>query len=175
MNEQTQAVMFSSESEEHATPRALLELVRQEYPIELDVCATPENTACAAYYTKADNGLAQPWTGVCWLNPPYGRKIARWLAKAVQSAAEGATVVTLLPARTDTKWWHTYCQPVLEKYGTERVIFLEGRLHFNEAAAGAPFPSVIVVFAPPPDPRSCELCRKFKTCGCGPCTGHVPA
>ena len=148
MNEETQAVMFSSTSEEWATPRALLEVVRQEYPIALDVCATPENTACPAYFTKADNALRLPWTGCCWMNPPYGRGIGAWIAKAAQSAREGATVVCLLPARTDTKWWHAHCQPILEEHGTKRVTFLAGRLHFNEAETGAPFPSVIVVFAP---------------------------
>lgn len=148
MNEATQKVMFSSASENWATPRSLLEAVRQEYALELDVCASPENTACPRFFTKAQNGLAQPWREVCWMNPPYGRGIGEWIAKAAQSAAEGATVVCLLPARTDTKWWHAYCEPVLRGRWPGEVIFIEGRLHFNEAPAGAPFPSVLVVFKP---------------------------
>lgn len=148
MNEATREVMFSSASENWATPRALLAVVRQEYAIELDVCASAENAACARFYSKEDDAFKQPWAGVCWMNPPYGRGIGRWIERAARAAAEGATVVCLLPARTDTKWWHAYCEPVLRGRWPGEVVFLAGRLHFNEAPSGAPFPSVLVVFKP---------------------------
>ena len=77
------------------------------------------------------------WTGVCWCNPPYGRQIGKWVEKAVKSSA---TVVMLLPARTDTKWFHDWCLP----YG--KIEFLRGRLKFGGCDNSAPFPSMIVVF-----------------------------
>jgi len=81
-----------------------------------------------------------PRTGVCWMNPPYGRDIGLWVQKAFESAHDGATVVCLIPARTDTAWWHEY---VIK---ADETRFVRGRLRFGEASAGAPFPSAIVVF-----------------------------
>jgi hypothetical protein len=73
------------------------------------------------------------------MNPPYGRTIARWMAKAVESAAAGATVVCLVPARTDTAWWHDYAVK-------GEIRFLRGRLKFGGAQHSAPFPSAVVIF-----------------------------
>ena len=83
------------------------------------------------------DGLKQEWTGVCWCNPPYGRQIGKWVEKAVKSLA---TVVMLLPARTDTKWFHDWVLP----YG--KIEFLRGRLKFGGCNNSAPFPSMIVIF-----------------------------
>jgi hypothetical protein len=85
--------------------------------------------------------LAQRWQGVVWCNPPYGRSIARWVRKAWESVEQGDAecVVCLLPARVDTRWWHTYC-------ARGEVRFLRGRLRFGGAKSGAPFPSAVVVF-----------------------------
>lgn len=77
-----------------------------------------------------------------WLNPPYGREIGLWVAKAVEEAAAGATVVCLLPARTDTRWWHDF----VIKHG--KVEFVRGRLKFGGCKNSAPFPSALVVFEP---------------------------
>lgn len=150
MNEQTRQTLFSSATDEWATPRGLLEVIRQEYPITLDVCANADNAVCANYYGKEADGLAQPWRGVCWMNPPYGRGIGAWIAKAARSAREGATVICLLPSRTDTAWWHDYCEPVLRGRTPGEVVFLRGRLKFGGCPNPAPFPSVIVVFKPNP-------------------------
>ena len=78
---------------------------------DLDVCATKENAKCEKYFTKEQDGLSQIWTGNCWLNPPYGRSIGNWVKKAYDSvqAEEANIVVCLLPARTDTRWFHDYC------------------------------------------------------------------
>ncbi len=88
---------------ERSTPQAFFDALHREFEFGLDVCATPENAKCARFYNREDDGLSQSWEGVCWCNPPYG-EIPRWLAKAVASAREGATVVCLLPARTDSGW-----------------------------------------------------------------------
>lgn len=131
--------MFSSERQNWETPQWLFDWLNERYRFDIDVCATPENAKCARYFTPEQDGLRQKWAGACWMNPPYGREIAAWVAKAYDEARDGATVVCLLPARTDTRWWHDYCA-----HG--EITFLRGRLRFVGAKAGAPFPSVIVVF-----------------------------
>ena len=134
------AVMFSSATELWATPQDFFDQLDNEFRFNLDVCALPENTKCPAYYTPEMDGLSQPWYGRCWCNPPYGRQVGRWVKKAAESAAEGATVVMLLPARTDTAWFHDYI------YEKAEVRFVRGRLKFGGCKNSAPFPSMIVVF-----------------------------
>jgi phage N-6-adenine-methyltransferase len=132
-------LMFSSKTDLWATPQDFFDKYNKLYGFGLDVCALPENAKCAKYFTPQDDGLQQSWTGVCWMNPPYGREIGLWVKKAFDSAAAGATVVCLLPARTDTRWWHEYCQK-------GQVEFIRGRLKFGGSKNSAPFPSVVVVF-----------------------------
>lgn len=132
-------VMFSSKTCEWATPPDLFQAWDEKYHFGTDVCATAENAKCSHYYTKEQDGLRQEWSGMCWMNPPYGREIGAWVRKAWESAQCGATVVCLLPARTDTAWFHDYCKQA-------EVIFLRGRLKFGDARNSAPFPSMIVIF-----------------------------
>lgn len=101
-------VMFSSKSDMWETPQYLFDELDKEFHFTLDVCATPENAKCSNYYTKEQDGLAQPWKGVVWCNPPYGRQISQWVRRAWISSACGTTVVMLIPARTDTRWFHEY-------------------------------------------------------------------
>lgn len=129
--------LFTSNSNEWATPQAFFDELNKEFNFDCDVCAVPENAKCANYYTPEIDGLSQEWSGVCYMNPPYGRDIAKWVKKAAESKA---TVVCLLPARTDTRWFHDYI------YGKAEVRFIKGRLHFNESKQSAPFPSMVVVF-----------------------------
>jgi len=130
---------FSSATDLWATPQDLFDRLHAQYGFEIDVCATPENAKCPKFFTKADDGLAQQWSGVCWMNPPYGRQIGAWMAKAYRASQAGATVVCLVPARTDTAWWHDYA-------AKGEVEFLRGRLKFGGHKKPAPFPSAIVVF-----------------------------
>ena len=135
-------VMFSSKTDLWATPQAFFDRLHRVFRFERDVCALPENAKCSNYYSPDDNGLAQDWHGVCWMNPPYGREISAWVEKAYTSAKEnGATVVCLLPARVDTRWWHDYCVK-------GEVFFVRGRLKFGGSENSAPFPSAVVVFRP---------------------------
>ncbi len=135
--------MFSSTTDMWATPQEFFDNLDEEFGFELDVCATDENAKCKKYYTKEQDGLKMPWTGVCWCNPPYGREIGKWVEKAYSSSARGvATVVMLLPARTDTRWFHDYI------YGKSEVRFIKGRLKFGDSLNSAPFPSMVVVFRP---------------------------
>lgn len=136
------SVHFSSATDEWATPPGFAE---KYGPFDLDPAATAENAKAPKYYTRAECGLTRDWgTGRVWLNPPYGRTIGKWVAKAVEAADKGATVVCLLPARTDTRWWHDCVIP----FG--KVEFLKGRLKFGGAKNSAPFPSALVVFGAPP-------------------------
>ena len=137
-------VMFSSESTEWETPPEVFDPLHREFGFTLDVCATPGNAKCPNYFTPEADGLAQSWSGVCWMNPPYGRGpkgIIRWMKKAHWEACiMGATVVALVPARTDTQWWHEYVMKA------DEIRFLRGRITFVGAAHSAPFPSAIVVY-----------------------------
>ena len=133
-------VLFSSKSVVWETPQDLFDKLNAEFHFDLDVCALPENAKCEKYYTPEDDGLLQPWNGTCWCNPPYGRTIGKWIQKAYETFAGGGTVVMLLPARTDTKWFHEYI------YNKAEIRFIKGRLKFGNSKNAAPFPSMIVVF-----------------------------
>ena len=134
--------LFSSRSDEWETPWNLFNQLNAEFHFNTDVCATPQNKKCAHFYSKDEDGLKQSWRGTCWMNPPYGRVIKDWVEKAYKTTLESAeTVVCLLPARTDTAWWHEFVIP-----HASEIRFLRGRIKFSNAKAGAPFPSAIVVF-----------------------------
>jgi phage N-6-adenine-methyltransferase len=123
------------------TPKDLYDRLNKYYNFTLDVCATSENTKCEKYFTKEIDGLSQRWIGTCWMNPPYGRTINRWVEKAYKSSLwDGSTVVCLLPSRTDTRWFHNFCL-------LGEIRFIKGRLKFSGAKENAPFPSMLVVFS----------------------------
>ena len=125
--------MFSSQSCDWATPKALLEELSKEFgPFDFD--------PCPYQYEGVWSGLATEWKGKVFVNPPYGREIGKWVAKAYESSQAGSLVVCLLPCRTDTAWWHDYVMMAHE------IRFIRGRLHFNDGEGAAPFPSCIVVF-----------------------------
>lgn len=132
------SAMFSSDRQDWETPVAFFEELDKEFNFTLDVCATASNCKVEQYYSPVDNGLMQDWQGVCWMNPPYGREISKWMRKASEAKA---TVVCLVPSRTDTAWWHDY---VIGK-GAE-VRFIRGRLRFQGAPSSAPFPSALVIY-----------------------------
>jgi len=138
------ALFMSGGSTEWETPWALFYPLDAEHNFTLDVCATAENTKCKTFFSPAEDGLAQEWSGVCWMNPPYGREVGPWIRKAYETAQAGkAKVVALLPARTDTKWFHRYIS------GKAAIQFLEGRVKFfnRDGKYGpATFPSMIVVW-----------------------------
>lgn len=138
-------LMFSSETPEWETPQDLFNKLDAEFHFTLDVCATAENAKCKRFYTKVEDGLSKPWMGEkCWMNPPYGREISKWIKKAHFATQEmnHGCVVCLLPARTDTKWFHNY----IYKNKNVEIRFLKGRLKFGNSKNSAPFPSMIVIF-----------------------------
>ena len=147
-------VHFSSKSNEWETPEKVYEALCLEFNFTLDPCATKDNAKCEKYYTMQDDGLSKDWSNdTVFMNPPYGREIGEWVKKAYESSRQGATVVCLIPSRTDTLWWHKYCMK-------GEVRLLRGRLKFinrmlpswkedgNFKVSSAPFPSAIVIFRP---------------------------
>ena len=151
--------LFSSECQTWATPIALFKHYDDIYHFDLDVCANKHNRKVDKYFDVAIDGLAQPWAGSCWMNPPYGREIQKWMKKAIEEVAIGnaAVVVCLLPARTDTAWWHDYAMK-------GAIEFIRGRVRFEGGKYNAPFPTAIVIFEKGKikpfaelDARSCEL------------------
>ncbi len=133
-------VHFSSQTDEWETPSALFQQLNNEFHFTLDPCATKANAKCTQYFTKVEDGLLQNWRReAVFMNPPYGREIAKWMCKALESSLAGATVVCLVPARTDTRWWHDYAM-------RGEIRYLRGRLKFGESKNCAPFPSAVVIF-----------------------------
>jgi site-specific DNA-methyltransferase (adenine-specific) len=140
-------VHFSSKTPEWETPQNLFDQLNNEFGFLLDVCATDENAKCDTYFTKKNNGLTNDWKyfgPICWMNPPYGREISKWIQKASEESKRGCQIVSLLPARTDTRWFHDF---IYQKENVE-IRLLKGRLKFGNAKYNAPFPSMIVIFNP---------------------------
>lgn len=128
-----------------ATPQALFGKLDEEFCFDLDVCAIKENAKCDSYFSPQDDGLAEEstWYNVCWMNPPYGREIEKWMKKAYKSACAGSTVVALIPNRSNAPWWHDYVMRAKE------IRFIKHKVSFEGEAEGVPFwGSVIVVFGP---------------------------
>jgi phage N-6-adenine-methyltransferase len=151
MNPKTQNVMFSSKSNEWETPKDFFEKLNWRFgPFTLDPCASEDSAKCTKYYTVNDDGLSKNWdNNTVFVNPPYGREINSWIKKAFdESKNENTTVVMLIPARTDTRYWHDYVMKAKE------VHFVKGRLKFGDSSNSAPFPSAVVVFSDTADSGS---------------------
>jgi phage N-6-adenine-methyltransferase len=134
-------VYFRSQSDNWSTDPAFFAQLDEEFDFTLDACASASNAKCERYFTIQDDGLSQIWTGRTWVNPPYGRTIARWIAKGLQSVRQGSAelVVLLVPSKTDTRWWHELCVQ-------GEIRYIKGRLRFGDLKYPAPFPSARVVF-----------------------------
>lgn len=138
-------VMFSSKKMDWATPQDFYDKLNSEFHFTLDPCADESNHKCDRYYTERDNGLEQCWGGgqTVFCNPPYGRVIKDWVKKCSEEAKRpDTTVVMLIPARTDTAYFHDY---IYKKPNVE-IRFLRGRLKFGDGKNSAPFPSMVVIF-----------------------------
>ena len=123
-------VLFSSASGKWKTPLELYRKLDREFHFDFDPC--PINPTF--------DGLSIPWGKSNYVNPPYGRKIYKWLAKGFAEACLDKTVVFLIPSRTDTRWWHNFVMKA------DEIRFIKGRLKFGNHKNSAPFPSAIVIF-----------------------------
>jgi phage N-6-adenine-methyltransferase len=145
VDKNTREVMFSSKSNEWATPQSIFDKLNSIYgPFTLDAAASGDNYKVAKYYTEADDSLSQDWSGHrVFLNPPYGRGLKDWVKKSYEEGLkENTMVVMLIPARTDTAYWHEYVMKA------DEIRFVRGRIKFGDETNSAPFPSAVVVFRP---------------------------
>jgi site-specific DNA-methyltransferase (adenine-specific) len=135
-------VHFSSKTNEWATPAELFNQLDRKFSFTLDPCATPRNAKCKRFFTTQQDGLLQSWAGeTVFMNPPYGREIGAWIKKAYEESQKGAVVVCLIPARTDTSYWHEYIMQYADEIWLKR-----GRIKFGGGYNSAPFPSAVIVF-----------------------------
>lgn len=136
------AGMLSSRTDDWETPVEFFKTLDAEFRFDLDPCADDQNHKCQTYFTREQNGLSKNWGGYrVFCNPPYGREIGKWVRKSYEESRKpGTLVVMLIPARTDTKWFHDYV------YGKAEVRFIKGRLKFGDSKNSAPFPSMVVIY-----------------------------
>lgn len=142
--------LLSSKKMDYCTPREFFDELDGEFVFALDTAATDKSAKCIRYFTPEDDGLKQPWDVppgyAVFCNPPYGRQIGQWVKKAYDESVRtgGGTIVLLIPARTDTKYFHRYI------YGKAEIRFVEGRLKFTDEDGNsfgpAPFPSMVVIY-----------------------------
>lgn len=139
--------LLSSVNMNWCTPQSFFDELNREFNFVLDAAATEDTAKCKCFYTPEMDGLKQDWTlgGAVFCNPPYGREIGKWVKKAYDEAQKGATVVLLIPARTDTKYFHDYI------WGKAEIRYIVGRLKFTDEngteKGRAPFPSMVVVYS----------------------------
>ena len=138
--------LFSSEKQDWCTPQQFFDELDAEFHFVLDAAATHQNSKCKRCFTPEDDGLIQNWDvgGAVYCNPPYGKEIGLWVKKAYEEAQKGTTIVMLIPARTDTKYFHEYI------YHKAEIRFVKGRLKFTDEngtpKGKAPFPYMVVIY-----------------------------
>ena len=158
VDKNTTKLMFSSKSNDWATPQSFFDKLDGLFgPFTLDAAASSDNYKVTKHYTEADDSLSQDWSGNrVFLNPPYGRNLKDWVKKSYEEGLkENTMVVMLIPARTDTAYWHEYVMKA------DEIRFVKGRLKFGEGTNSAPFPSAVVIFKQSayPAPRICGMDR----------------
>lgn len=136
------SVMYSSKTDQWSTPQDFYQSLDDEFHFDLDPCADATNYKCDTYFTKEEDGLLQDWGGHrVFCNPPYGKAISAWVEKCYEEGQKDNTlVVMLIPARTDTRYFHDFI------YHHAEIRFVKGRLKFGDSKQSAPFPSMVVIF-----------------------------
>ena len=138
--------LLSSKNLDWCTPQPFYDKLDAEFHFVLDPASTEATAKCNKYYTPENDGLTSTWDvgGAVFVNPPYGREIGKWVRKAYQESFSGITIVMLLPARTDTSYFHQYI------YHKAEIRFLRGRIkfidQFGRETGPAPFPSMVVIY-----------------------------
>lgn len=143
--------LMSSDKFDYGTPQKFFDELDEEFNFDIDLAASKRNAKCTLYLTKRENSLSRDWPRLlvkknqgkitAWLNPPYGRELKLWIKKAYESTRNNnLVVVMLIPARTDTSYWHDYVMKA------EDIRFIRGRLKFVGGKNSAPFPSAVIVF-----------------------------
>jgi len=149
MREDTRLRFFSSSDQKWATPQLLFNRFNDVFRFVLDPCCVPKTAKCTIYFTPVEDGLKQSWNiiGNTFVNPPFSRELHKWIKKSYEESLNNIIVAMLIPARPDTKAWHTFCL----EYGT--ILFIKGRITFEDQREKpmqklnpAFFPSALVIF-----------------------------
>ena len=139
-------LFFSCKTDQWSTPQDFFDQLDNEFHFTLDPCADEANHKCERYFTSEQDGLKQDWSGeTVFCNPPYGRKVGKWVEKCFREVYQGncKCAVLLLFANTDTKWFHDWI------YHKAEVRFIKGRLKFGGGRVNSPKPSMVVIFRKP--------------------------
>lgn len=152
-------VLLSSDKMDWETPYEFFTKIDHIFHFSLDVCADDSNTKCLHFYSKEDNSLTKTWQGICWMNPPYGREITKWLEKASKEITkeEKTIIIALVPARTETVYHFKYVYPF-----AKAILYIAGRIRFVGATNSAPFPSELIIYANCNIDKELELLRETK-------------
>ena len=136
-------VHYMSKSNEWSTPQSFYDRLDKDFSFTLDPATDGANAKCKKFFTEQEDGLKQSWEGeTVFMNPPYGSAIKDWIAKARKESENPNTIVVgLIPARTDTRYWHEHIFGVASD-----IIFIKGRLKFGDGENSAPFPSAVIVW-----------------------------
>lgn len=138
--------LLSSKKMDWCTPQDFFKKLDGEFHFVLDAAATVKSAKCERFFTPTDDALKQSWQvrGTVFCNPPYGRDLGKWIRKAFEESRSGQRIVLLIPARTDTAYFHDYI------YQKAEIRFIRGRLKFTDedgkAGDSAPFPSMVVIY-----------------------------
>jgi len=131
---------FNSKKVEYSTPLSLFTPLKDEFDLDIDVCANEENHKLDKYFTEEQDGLKQDWEGNCWMNPPFSRALSKWVKKAHKdSLSFSGTKVCLVPVRSNTKWWE-------EVIKDAEVRFIIGEVNFNNEERGLWLPMCVLIF-----------------------------
>jgi site-specific DNA-methyltransferase (adenine-specific) len=133
---------FKSKSGEYETPNEIVEPLKKEFDLELDVCATRENTKCEFFFTKEDDAFSKEWNKNFWMNPPFSKDLKKWVQRAYKQSLKHKVIgVLILPVRSNTNWWHKY---IIDTKAEVR--FLKGETKFVGHKRGLWLPFAIVIF-----------------------------
>jgi phage N-6-adenine-methyltransferase len=128
---------FESNRQDWETPQDMFDAINDRFSFTRDVCASPTNKKCEVFFCEENSCLDKEWDGVNWMNPPF-KDMKKFVAKAYEQR-DNAITVCLLPARTNTRWWHELCMK-------GEIIFICGRPKFGDNIHGLPQPLALVVF-----------------------------
>ena len=148
---------FTSHTEEWSTPDSIFLPLQDEFNFTVDLAASAANHKTPTFFSKEDSSLAQTWSGVGWLNPPFGNDLKKWVKKSYETSLTGATVVTLLPVRSNTSYWQEYC------FQAEEIRYILGYPRFGNAVQGIKVPIAIVVFRHPTPKSGCLVNTRMVT------------
>lgn len=135
-------VVSTMKTDSNRTPKTFFDYIQKTFKVKfkIDVAADKKNALCKKFIDKKENALENTWDRLAWCNPPYSQAYEFVERCSKNALMDYGSTFVLLAARTDRDWWHEFAPHA--KY----IVYIKGRIKFSNAKAGAPFPSVILVF-----------------------------